>query len=252
MTQGSLRSVVSRAKRSAARIRLRLESPERSWERGRLNELTWWERGIKKGGHNSAVFAEQLDPNSPLGAEVADFLPSGKLVRILDAGAGPMTRLGKTSPGRTLEIVAVDALADDYERMLTEAKVTPLVPTLRCRTEDLSSMFAADSFDLAYARNTIDHHHDAVGALRAMATVVRPGGRLILWHRENEAERAGYHGMHQHNFQIEGGSPVLWNRRQRVALDELFEPTATRIHAGMVDRDGKEFVHLVYERNADR
>ena len=44
--------------------------------------------------------------------------PEGVTVRVLDVGAGPLTALGKVWPGRTLELTAVDPLADEYNAIL--------------------------------------------------------------------------------------------------------------------------------------
>ena len=104
-------------------------------------------------------FAERLDPTTQLSEYhrgFVDRLPDHE-IRILDVGAGPLTYLGKHLPGRTLTIVAADALAPHYDRLLAKHRVTPLVRTIAAEAERLTDVFPENSFDLVNARNCIDH-----------------------------------------------------------------------------------------------
>jgi SAM-dependent methyltransferase len=63
--------------------------------------------------------------------------------------------------------------------------VVPPVRTRRCDSERLLDMFEPDSFDVAYASNTLDHSYDPLRAIRQMIAVVRPGGIVLLQHFPN-------------------------------------------------------------------
>lgn len=200
------------------------------------------------GGSDPAVLQYQLDPHAVLAEDIAAYLPDGHEIHILDVGAGPLTRVGKQLPGRKIKITATDALAPEYDDLLQKANIEPLVRTVFCETEHLTQTFEPSVFDVTHARNTLDHHYDAEAALGEMMAVLRPGGRMILWHHENEAHRVRYHGMHQFNFTIEGGNPVLWNRRKRCVLNDLFEGRATLVEARRIVDAEKTFIHIVYEK----
>src|SRR5215218_9909750 len=77
-----------------------------------------------------ARLAPETEITDPLVREELERHP-GKEISILDVGAGPVTKLGFVYPGKTLTIVAVDPLANEYERLLRKAGLRPPVRTIR-------------------------------------------------------------------------------------------------------------------------
>jgi SAM-dependent methyltransferase len=147
-------------------------------------------------------------------------------VSILDVGAGPVTSLGFRYPGKTLTIVPVDPLADEYERLLRDAELDPPVRTIRVAGEDLVEHFGSRRFDIAYASNSLDHSADPFTIISNMAAVVRPGGIVLLRHKRNEGESARYGGLHQWNFDVVDGSLLLWNNAVEVDVGSALEGRA--------------------------
>jgi SAM-dependent methyltransferase len=139
-------------------------------------------------------------------------------ISILDVGAGPLTRLGYRFPGKTLEVVAVDPLAGEYDRLLREAGLVPPVRTIAVAGEELLEHFGSRRFDIAYATNALDHSADPLAIIENMVTLVRPGGAVLLRHKRNEGQSAGYGGLHQWNFDVVGDRLVVWNDASRVDL----------------------------------
>jgi len=157
---------------------------------------------------------------------------------VLDAGAGPLTMLGKVLDSHELEIVPVDPLAAAYRVLLEEHHVVPPVPTIYGHAENLLAAFTENSFDLVYARNSIDHSFDPVRAIRQMLAVARPACFVFLTHARNEGLRMGYQGLHQWNFDLEGGHLILWNPKRRVDLTREFHDLAEMhgsLHEGWVN-----------------
>jgi SAM-dependent methyltransferase len=225
---------VSRAyPRPLRRHRRSSQEHARTWERELGSELSFWRGYIDSGGLEwPDEYAERLDPAAPLREHlIADRLTdvSSRVVSILDVGAGPMTTLGKTYPGKTLAITAVDPLAADYDRLLEEAGLRPPVRTLPGRGEDLPERFPSESFDVAYARNSLDHGDDPLVSVRNMVSLVRPGGMVVLRHYRTEAETELYAGLHQWNFEIQDGDLLVWSRWARHNLTQLLR--------GQVDLD---------------
>ncbi|MEA2330223.1 MAG: hypothetical protein QOH58_361 [Thermoleophilaceae bacterium] len=208
-----------------------------TWRRELPSEVGFWKRYIETGGLDwPDEYAARLDPATPLAEPLlADRLARlpAQTVSILDVGAGPMTTLGKTYPGKALTITAVDPLAGDYDLLLEQFGVVPPVRTLACRGEDLLERFPAESFDVAYARNSLDHCDDPARVVANMVRLVKPGGWVALRHYRTEAETEGYEGLHQWNFDIRGGDLFLWSRwaehnltrmlRRQVELDYRYE-----------------------------
>jgi SAM-dependent methyltransferase len=98
----------------------------------------------------------------------------------------------------------VDTLGDEYQKLLKKYGVVPLVPTQQLDAEKLSERFAPDTFDIAHARNCLDHSYDPVLAIEQMLLVTKPGGVVALVHSHNEGAVELYRGLHQWNFRKEG------------------------------------------------
>jgi len=84
----------------------------------------WWLRAKGDSGFMAEDYRQRLDPKSLLQDVVSRRLSAP--AAILDVGAGPLTFLGKQAVYPVV-ITAVDPLADHYNRLLREFKVTPLV-----------------------------------------------------------------------------------------------------------------------------
>jgi SAM-dependent methyltransferase len=207
----------------------------RLWWRGRKrNEVEFWARWLT-GAPGTEQWApdreERLNPETEIRDPVVraelDRIPAEE-VSILDVGAGPLTWLGYRYPGKKVTIVPVDPLADDYDRLLREAGLEPPVRTIRVAGEELLEHFNAESFDIAYATNALDHSADPLTIIVNMVTLVRPGGAVILRHKRNEGESARYSGLHAWNFDAANGRLLLWNEANKVdvgkALAERADP----------------------------
>jgi SAM-dependent methyltransferase len=171
-------------------------------------------------------YRSRTDPEAevedPLLRNVLDAY-SQQTVSILDVGAGPITSVGFRYPGKQLLITAVDPLADEYDRILREHDLIPGVRTQALRGEDLPARFGPDAFDVAFARNALDHAVDPLPIIDNMVTVVRAGGHVLLRHAANEAITERYKQLHQWNFDERGGRCIIWRRlgRERDVAVEL-------------------------------
>ena len=224
------------------------------WKVGMRDEVSFWNGHMAKhyrpdssGAYvGEALF--RLDKNAPLQQQFVDLVAHcpADPIRILDVGSGPFSCLGKTIPGRTVELTAVDPLADTYAELHRKHKITPAVVPQRCDGEQLSALFAPNTFDLAHANNCLDHSYDPVKAIQEMFALVKPGCCVYLRHEVNVAENADYVGMHQWNFRPEGKE--FWisdkNRAVNVSMDELF--------AGKADLQltivGKMMINIIRKR----
>jgi SAM-dependent methyltransferase len=94
----------------------------------------------------------------------------------------------------------IDALADQYDAILDKYHIMPSVRTEKLEAEKIAQRFPANTFDLCFARNCLDHAYDPEDAILQMITVTKPGCYVLLEHFRNEAEENGYEGLHQWNF----------------------------------------------------
>ncbi len=192
-------------------------------ERGLKSEVRYWDRVLASGGVHPAQFQAKLDPDTRLDERLVPFLPEGSdTVRILDVGSGPLTVIGKKTPGRTLEIVATDPLADAYNELMARHSIVPPVAPVAVEVETLSDVWPDGSFHLVHAQNCLDHAANPMQGIREMCKVVREGCFVVLYHARDEAERQSYKGLHKWNLRSEGDRFLLTNREQTIdVLDDL-------------------------------
>jgi SAM-dependent methyltransferase len=185
-----------------------------TWESGLNSEVAYWRSWVEtKGGRFPGDYASRTSTDTELQPHIARYLPDGRrTISILDVGSGPLTIVGRKAAGVALDITAVDALADEYNKILYEYGIDPIVRTQSCLTEQLSSKFESDKFDIAYARNTLDHSLDPLRAIVEMLSVVQKGGIVLTEHARNEGQTHKYAGLHQWNFDIQDGIFVLKGR----------------------------------------
>lgn len=215
---------------TAAPLSAPVAAPEDDpWREGLAAELAFWRKWfVTRGGQWAESFNDRQDPERPLQEAVRSLVevePGGTLP-VLDVGAGPLTFLGKRWDGRTIDITAVDALADEYDRIMDDAGVEPLVRTRRGETEHLAALFAPGSFDVVCASNTLDHSYDPLGAIKQMVRVARPGGAVFMRHLQNEAEHEHYSGLHQWNLFVDDGHITVWSLRERHDVGEALDGIA--------------------------
>ncbi len=202
------------------------------WRRRKSSEVDFW-AGWLVGAPGTEQWASdresRLDPETqirdPLVREELDRNPAEE-ISILDVGAGPVTWLGFRYPGKTLTIVPVDPLADEYDRLLHDAGLDPPIRTIRVAGEELLDHFGPRSFDIAYATNALDHSADPFTIISNMVAVVRPGGIVLLRHKRNEGESARYGGLHQWNFDVVDDSLLLWSTAAEVNVGSALESRA--------------------------
>lgn len=226
----SVRSVVRRLWRRV-RIRVNRTMPlaQKNWELESEEEINFWNHWLwARGAEWPEEFQRRCDPKAMLHPSIAAMLkhPPGAVIHILDVGAGPLTYLGKHWDGWTLQITAVDPLAEAYDELLQKHKVQPLVRTRKGYAERLTELFPVDTFDLVHARNCIDHSYDPMLAIRQMVAVAKPGGLVYMHHAVNEAEQQKHEGFHQWNLYDAGGDLFVGNRAETINVTQALAGVA--------------------------
>ena len=235
MLRDALGRVLPEAVRSRIKDLLRMPQVQRSV--ALKGEVQFWRNWLStKGMYWPDDFHARFDPDRRLDGHLAPFVDrvDGDFVRILDVGAGPLTKLGKTHPSKRLVITATDLLATDYDRLLAELGLVPPVRTIHADAEQLVAQFGRDAFDIVHAQNCIDHTADPARAIEEMVAVARPGGYVVLFHAENEGQREQYNQLHQWNFTCEAAAFVIRDRAGRTLnmtqrLAPLCDVECTRI-----------------------
>ena len=213
------------------------------WRRRLASEVDFWAAWLV-GAPGTEQWANDRESRLAPETEIRDPLVRAELERnpaevisIVDVGAGPLTLLGYRYPGKTLTIVPVDPLAEEYDRLLHDAGLDPPIRTLPVAGEALFEHFGSGRFDIAYASNALDHSADPLAIISNMVAVVRPGGVVLLRHKRNEGESARYGGLHQWNFDVVHEDLLLWNGAVEINVGSVLEErarTTARISDGEV------------------
>jgi hypothetical protein len=131
------------------------------WERGNdrpkqlQEEVEFWRRWFEtKGLEWPEDYVQRFDPIHPIQKHIAIYIDrlEGECVHILDVGAGPLTKLGKVHASKQIVITPTDLLAHEYDRVLDEFKIKPLVRTVFADTEKLVDQFGENAFDIVHGR----------------------------------------------------------------------------------------------------
>ncbi len=219
------------------------------WKQGIRKETEFWDAWFRtKGLQWPEQYRLRCDPNTVLQPIVADLLPARPNVHILDVGAGPLTWLGKTLPGREIDITAIDALADVWDRSLERHQVQPLVRSQKLAAEELTSRFAPNTFDLVFAQNSIDHCYDPERAIVQMIQVVKTGCYVLLSHAQNEGEHRSWTGLHQWNLSVSAdGAFIVASMRSFVNMTEKVADLCT-IECEVVGRERDWLITRIQKR----
>jgi SAM-dependent methyltransferase len=212
-----------------------MPTPAEVWSAHIKDEVRFWDEWMRtKGLEWPDSYSEVLTPDRPLQEDHRALLSVDGPIRILDVGAGPFTYLGTKWEGRDVTVVPVDPLADEYDRLRARYGLVAPVQTIRCAGEDLLAQFAENSFDLAVARNSLDHSFDPVIIIRNMVAIVKPGCVVRLHHLIREADRQKFEGLHQWNFYPQDGMFMIEGCGvPRVNVTELLATQAkVEVHGG--------------------
>lgn len=197
------------------------------WKRNVVEELAFWNEWLKTKGLDWPDVYVERTKSREIGEDIKAAIPneakwSGRTLRILDAGAGPLTTLGDWWTGKDIEVHACDALAREFDRLLDRYGVVPPVRTIRADFETLSSTFPSNHFDIVHIRNALDQAYDPVKGISEALAVTRMHGVVYLSHALRNAMRSGNKGLHIWNFDSIDGHPFMWNCRHVHNLTELF------------------------------
>jgi SAM-dependent methyltransferase len=214
---GTKVKLIKPLRRVVVRWLRRLGWPGEEWQAALPAELQFWEKALTDPDRHWLRVEYEERTNRAL--EFQDRFkalinaPPGAVVRVLDVGAGPLTRLGKIWPDRTLQLFPIDPLAREYKQLFQRLKFQPPVWTEIGEGERLLEKFAKNYFDLAYASNSLDHSRDPLRAIEQMFSVVKPHCYVYLWHFAHVGVTENYSNLHQWNFDLEHGDMILSDGR---------------------------------------
>ena len=240
---------------TARRMRPIDKPPVDSWTKGLKTELDYWGWALRQ--PDKGEMQRRDIPNrvfDPFVAGLAPTTPDGPF-RVLDVGCGPLSPLGMKAEGLTVELTAIDPLADEYAALLDRNGVQrdlPMFPK-KGRAEDIVAMFGKGRFDVVVAFNSLDHMENPTGALRQMALATKPGGAVYVWCYRNEGDFEKYIGLHQWNLDLQDDVPVLRGKTGAgIPIGDIVKDlfcTVERTWKG--NSSGKDTVHFILRKGQE-
>ncbi len=195
--------------------------PQNDWLTGRIARLDFWKQWLGPDCPSPAERFQRLQSDRPLPAWLIAGLPEKKpRLRVLDVNAGPLSTLGTTAQGQTVELIPIDELAQDFDRLLQQYALIPPVRTRFCAAEDILATFGTDSFDLIFSCNGMDFTRDPLAVYRQMLDCLAPGGRIVTLHETCTRARQPLEEPYRHFHVFSAGRIVIQNRSYRRDLQD--------------------------------
>ena len=186
------------------------------WISGIQNEIDYWDSYMETRGalyQKEAEFKEYTDLNRTFLLENEISAP---VVHVLDVGSGPFSTCGLKTDQAKLHLTAVDMLSPVYQQLKRQHGIQSDITPVFGLMDTLEQQFGAETYDIVHISNALDHTFDPMMAIWQLLAVCKIGGKLILEHHQNEAEAAGYQGLHQWNCTLENGKFEIWNLSDRI------------------------------------
>lgn len=214
------------------------------WKSATQEELVFWRNTIEnpdsKHYHN---FKKRCEPNKPLNDFVEKYCSTRTNNIILDVGSGPISIVGTTHKLIDFEVIAIDPLANEYHKILLDNKVYQATTPISLAGEDISQMFQNNYFDIAYARNSIDHSLNPVKIVSNMINVVKPDGFIVMTHIHKQAPPC-CNGLHNWSFTKKLDDFIIKTLECEINVSELFADRITTEHISITNR----FINVVYKK----
>lgn len=203
-------------------------------------ELKFWDNWfLEKGGIYSHEYQRRLNPNLEFEKYLSPYLSGLNLTtaKILDAGAGPVSCLGKIHHNIRLNITAADALASHYNELYKKHKYNPVLPTVFGDFLNLSKSFGENVFDFVYSRNSLDHCANPINGIFQLIQVCKPGKYIFFENAEAEATREKGTGLHQWDFLAEDNDLIIQNYldKKKISLKETCKELTDSISVGIAE-----------------
>ena len=183
------------------------------WEKGKSMALKFYANKLR-------YKEKQFNSLFPLDDYFKPMIGDKREVSIADLGAGMFSTTGSSWPTAIVRIYPSDILADDYNQLLEDKGVTPLIPVEK---QDMMNLtYPNEFFDIVHCVNALDHTEDLTKCLMEMKRVCKPGGWIYLRHYTNVGEREEYKGEHQWNIEKVGDDVKIWKKDEEYMLSDVF------------------------------
>lgn len=184
------------------------------WEKGKNNTLHFYR---KKLPWKNKEFNREFSLPDYFRPLIGD----KKEVTIAEIGSGMFCTIGSKWQGTKVKVYPSDALADEFNQILKENKIIPLIPVEKQNMENLT--YPDNFFDIVHCCNALDHTANPLKAIKEMYRVCKPEGYIYLRHFPLVGESEKYAGLHMWNIEKSNKDDCkIWNKSEQFLLSDLF------------------------------
>ena len=184
------------------------------WEKGKNNTLRFYRAKLpwKAKAFNTKLFSLPDYFDKMIGDK--------KEVNIAEIGSGMFCSIGSLWKTAKVNMYPSDALAHEFNQMLKENNITPLV---YIEKQDMEKLTYPDNFfDIVHCANALDHCASPLEAIKEMYRVVKHGGYIYLCHFTDVGEHERYSGLHMWNLNMdENNNFIIWNKEKRIQINNF-------------------------------
>lgn len=186
-----------------------------------ISELDFWKNWFKeKGGEYKQDYIFRTNNESEIDSNSWVFNSLRKTDKVLDVGCGPMPSYGYCIGGQSIDLIGIDPLADEYNRLIEMYTPNVKFRAMKVDGEKMLDVFKENQFDKVFSQNALDHSYNPILCIQNMVKVCKNTGIVKFVVFENEAKYGKYNGLHQWNFTIENKKLKLWNRDGATFIDD--------------------------------
>ncbi|MCX5706094.1 MAG: methyltransferase domain-containing protein [Candidatus Omnitrophica bacterium] len=102
-------------------------------------------------------------------------------LELLEIGSGPVSLLAWGVNKNLFHVVAIDALADSYEKIMKNYKYSYPIKPIKGYGERLPNVVNKKVFDIIYSSNALDHVVSPEKCLNNMFKVLKKRGGIFTW-----------------------------------------------------------------------
>jgi 2-polyprenyl-3-methyl-5-hydroxy-6-metoxy-1,4-benzoquinol methylase len=166
--------------------------------------------------------------------------------RLLDVGAGPVSRLMWGAANNLIDIVSIDPLADEYLKLLNKYNVSIPVKPIQGKGESIVDQFGENSFDIVYCCNALDHSERPFICALNMVAALKAGGYLMIEGFTKEGTHEKYVGLHQHDLCVEDNNLSYTDKQKNKTI--LFRDNVKCIYTNNPGSTPGEWFKIIFQK----
>ena len=202
-----------------------LATAKEAWERWLEAEMTYWHLAFVSDEPWAAQLRDEFralcDPRRDVDPSVAQLLGEIGGNRVLEIGAGPLSRVGYVMDGEPVRLTSIDSMALYHQRLLDHHGFVAPQRSVQMDPERLRQGMPDQVFDLVVLREALHRCWNPAQALGCAFDMLRPGGRLLISGQENIGATTGYFAFHQWNLTAEDDDLIVWRPGCSLSVREI-------------------------------